>query len=153
MNISGVWIPIVAMLIPIVAIISGSISEMHKRRMEMEQRMALIARGVPLAEIDGLMKTPVNELTGGAKDPMRSLANSRRAAVVLISVGVGLALFFLIFGAMALKHIDHDAGWVLLACTGTGLIPLAIGVGFAIDYRLQRRELTRFGLEVGADRG
>ena len=32
-------------------------------------------------------------------------------------------------------------------------IPLAIGVGFWIDYNLQKREMSRFGLEVGEDRG
>jgi hypothetical protein len=30
-----------------------------------------------------------------------------------------------------------------------GLIPLAIGVGFLIDYNLQKRDLAHFGLEAG----
>jgi hypothetical protein len=29
-----------------------------------------------------------------------------------------------------------------------GHIPFAIGVGFFVDYNLQRRGLSRFGLEV-----
>jgi len=29
------------------------------------------------------------------------------------------------------------------------LIPLSIGVGFFIDYIMQKRELAHFGLEVG----
>jgi hypothetical protein len=28
---------------------------------------------------------------------------------------------------------------------------LVIGIGFLVDYRLQQRELARFGLEVGAE--
>jgi hypothetical protein len=146
MNISGVWIPIVAMLIPIVAIISGSVSEMHKRRLEMEQRMALIARGVPLAEIDALMKTPVSELGSSAKDPMRSLGNSRRAAAVLISVGIGLIVFFLALDAILRVR-------EVLAGAAAGVIPVMIGIGFVVDYFLQKRELKRFGLEINGNNG
>jgi hypothetical protein len=39
----------------------------------------------------------------------------------------------------------------VLAGAAAGLIPLAIGVGFFVDYNLQKRELARFGLEVGAE--
>ena len=39
----------------------------------------------------------------------------------------------------------------VLAVAAAGLIPLAIGIGFFIDYNLQKRELSRFGLEVGAE--
>ena len=31
-----------------------------------------------------------------------------------------------------------------------GLIPIAIGVGFFVDYKMQARDLARFGLEVDA---
>jgi hypothetical protein len=39
----------------------------------------------------------------------------------------------------------------VLAVSACGLPPLAIGIGFFVDYALQKRELTRFGLEVGAE--
>ncbi len=39
----------------------------------------------------------------------------------------------------------------MLACSAAGLIPLSIGIGFFVDYRLQARELAHFGLEVGAE--
>jgi hypothetical protein len=42
---------------------------------------------------------------------------------------------------------DHEVRVVAAA----GLIPLAIGIGFFVDYGLQKRELARFGLEVGAE--
>ena len=147
-----VLVPIVAMLIPIVAIISGVFSQMHAKRLKADQRMQLIARGVPLAEIDAFLKPDHDENERQVKDPMRSLGNARRAAVVLISVGMGLFGFFVIFGAIALFNINRTAGWALLGCSGAGLIPLAIGVGFLFDYRMQVRELSRFGREVGADR-
>jgi hypothetical protein len=40
---------------------------------------------------------------------------------------------------------EHD----VLSGAAIGLIPLAIGVGFLIDYKLQKRDLSRFGLEIG----
>jgi hypothetical protein len=151
-ELSPILIPMLAMLIPIVAIIGGVYTQIHASRLKADQRMALIARGVPLAEIDGFLKPEREESERRVKDPMRSLGNARRAAVVLMSVGFGLFGFFLIFGTIALVNINRTAGWALLGCSGTGLIPLAIGVGFLFDYRMQMRELSRFGLEVEADR-
>jgi hypothetical protein len=37
----------------------------------------------------------------------------------------------------------------VLAGAAVGLMPLAVGIGFVIDYHLQKRDLSRFGLEVG----
>ncbi len=151
---SGVLIPIVALLIPIVAIISAAFTQAHQRRLRADQQMAMIARGVPLAEIEAFQQrtAPVDTEDRPIKDPMRSLSNARRTAMVLIPLGIGLTAFFLIFGSIMLQHVDKDAGWVLIAVSAAGLIPLAIGVGFLIDYNLQKRELSRFGLEVGADK-
>ncbi len=44
---------------------------------------------------------------------------------------------------MALAWIvdEHE----VLSGGAVGLIPLAIGVGFLIDYNLQKRDLSRFG--------
>jgi hypothetical protein len=39
----------------------------------------------------------------------------------------------------------------VLAGAAVGIIPLAIGIGFFVDYHLQKRELSRFGLEIGAE--
>ena len=61
-----------------------------------------------------------------------------------MSVGVGLTLFFI-----TLSYILQERD--VLAGAAVGIIPLAIGIGFFIDYNLQKRELSRFGLEVGAE--
>jgi len=153
-NLSPIWIPIVAMMIPIAGIIAGALGGYQRRRASADQQMAMIARGVPLAEIEAFMQrtTPIANEDRPINDPLRSLSNSRRAAVVLISVGTGLIIFFLIFGSVMLTHVDKDAGWVLIAVSAAGLIPLAIGIGFLFDYNLQKRELSRFGLEVEADK-
>jgi hypothetical protein len=151
---SGILIPIVALLIPIVAIIVGGVNQAQQRRIRADQQMAMIARGVPLSEIEAFLQrtSPVDNNDRPIKDPVRSLGNSRRAAMVLISLGTGLIVFFLIFGSVMLHHVDKDAGWVLIAVSAAGLIPLAIGIGFLFDYNLQKREMSRFGLEVGADK-
>lgn len=151
---SGVLIPIVAMLIPIVAIVAGAFNQAQKRRIRADQQMAMLARGVPLAEIEAYQQrtAPGDNEDRPIKDPMRSLGNARRTAMVLIPLGIGLTMFFLIFGSIMLSHVDKDAGWVLIAVSAAGLIPLAIGIGFLVDYNLQKRELSRFGLEVAADK-
>jgi hypothetical protein len=152
---SGILIPIVALLIPIVAIIAAAFNQAQQRRLRADQQMAMIARGVPLAEIEAFLQRvePVDNNDRPIKDPVRSLGNARRTATVLISLGIGLIVFFLIFGCIFLTHIDHEAGWVFIAVSAAGLIPLAIGIGFLFDYNLQKRELSRFGLEVGAEKG
>ena len=138
-------IPVAGCLVAIVAIVSGIWLDGHKRRMKSEERIAMIARGVPLAEIEKMLGTG-DEEKPAVKDPLRSLGNARRTGIVLVSVGVGLILFFLVL--TAILHVRE-----VLSGAAAGLIPLAIGIGFFIDYNLQKRELSRFGLEVGAESG
>lgn len=140
---NGNIIPIFAMLIPIVAIIGGVWSHIHQTRAKADQRMAMIARGMSIDEIERLLGKPGDEMRP-PKDPLRSLSNARRAGIVLVSVGIGLIAFFLVLASIL--HV-HE----VLSGAAAGLIPLAIGVGFFIDYHLQKRELSRFGMEVDAD--
>jgi hypothetical protein len=137
-------VPVAGCTVGIVAIIAGIWLDAQKRRIKSEERMAMLARGVPLAEIEKMLgagdeKPPV-------KDPLRSLSNARRTGIVLVSVGLGLTLFF-----VALSYIVRERD--VLAGAAVGIIPLAVGIGFFIDYNLQKRELSRFGLEVGAELG
>lgn len=138
-------VPVAGCLVGIVGIVAGIWLEGHKRRMKSEERIAMIARGVPLTEIEKMLGVG-DEEKPTPKDPLRSLGNARRAGIVLVSVGVGLILFFLVLTAILQVR-------EVLAGAAAGLIPLAIGIGFFIDYNLQRRELSRFGLEVGAEPG
>jgi hypothetical protein len=138
-------IPVAGCLVAVVAIVSGIWLDAQKRRLKSEERMAMLARGVPLAEIEKMLGAG-NEEKPSVKDPLRSLGNARRTGIVLVSVGAGLILFFLVL--TAILHVRE-----VLSGAAAGLIPLAIGVGFFIDYNLQKRELSRFGLEVGAESG
>jgi hypothetical protein len=137
-----VWaIPIGAFAVAIVAIVSGVVSEAQRQRLTAEQRMAMVARGMPVPDIDRLL-TKANVDGKPVKDPVQSVASTRRIAIVLISSGIGLALFFIV---LSLIVTERD----VLAGAAVGLMPLAVGIGFLIDYHLQKRDLSRFGLEVG----
>ena len=125
----------------IVAIISGVVGEGNRQRLTAEQRMAMVARGMPADDIDKLLTKAIVD-SRPVKDPMQSLANARRTAIVLISSGIGLALFFILLSFIV---SERD----VLAGAAVGLMPLAVGIGFVIDYHLQKRDLSRFGLEVG----
>ena len=135
-------VPVAGCVVGIVAIISGIWLDAQKRRLKSEERVAMISRGVPIAEIERLIG--VGEEKPPVKDPLRSLSNARRTAIVLVSVGLGLMLFFVV-----LSYILQERD--VLAGAAAGLVPFAIGVGFFVDYNLQKRELSRFGLEVGAE--
>jgi hypothetical protein len=135
-------VPLGAFAVAIVAIVSGIAGQAHARRLKADQRMALLARGVPIAEIEAILKASNEDEERVAKDPMRSLGNARRTAIVLISLGIGTVVFFVV-----LAYVVHTRE--VLAGAAAGLIPLALGLGFVVDYRLQRKEMARFGLEVG----
>jgi hypothetical protein len=140
---SPLMIPLGAFVVAIVAIVAGIMSEAHRQKLRAEQRMTMVARGMAASDIDKLLGGP-SEDARPMKDPLRSLGYARRTAIVLISVGAGLCLFGLLL-TWILQ--EHD----VLVVAAAGLIPLAIGIGFVVDYQLQRRELSRFGLEIGPE--
>lgn len=139
-------VPLGAFLVAIVAIVSGIVGQAHARRTKAEQRMAMIQRGMTVEQIDLLLKPTKDDGEDDVKtkDPLRSLGNARRAGVVLASVGAGVVIFGLVLTAILQVR-------EVLSVAAAGLIPLAIGIGFFVDYHLQKRELARFGLEVAAD--
>jgi hypothetical protein len=138
-------VPVAGCMIAIVAVIGGIWLDGHKRRIRSDERIAMISRGVPLNEIEKMLGAGVEDKPS-VKDPLRSLGNARRTGIVLVSVGVGLTLFFIVLSLIVQVR-------EVLAGAAAGIIPLAIGIGFFIDYYLQKRELARFGLEVGAEAG
>jgi hypothetical protein len=134
-------IPLGAFAVAIVAIVSGIMSEAHKQRLRAEQRMAMVARGMNAEDIDKLLGGPAED-PKPPQDPLRSLGYARRTAIILISSGAGVVLFGLLLSWIVQKH-------EVLVVAAAGLIPLAIGIGFVVDYWLQKRELAHFGLEIG----
>jgi hypothetical protein len=137
-NWSPFMVPLGAFLVGIIAIIAGVVGGAYKQRLKTEQRLAMLARGMSAGDIERVLSAEGKS----AKDPLQGLASTRRTAIVLISTGVGVMLSFLV---LAWIVNDHE----VLSGGAFGLIPLSIGVGFFIDYMMQKRELAHFGLEVG----
>lgn len=136
----ALMIPIAAILMVLGIVVAGIWGQAQARRVKAEQRMAMLARGLPIAEIERLLGSGEGEASA-TRDPLRSLGRVRRIALVLTSLGVGV----IAFGLVVVLISDREKLWV----PGAGLIPLAIGLGFLVDYAMQRRELARFGVGVG----
>jgi hypothetical protein len=116
------------------------VSEGNKQRLRAEQRMAMVARGMSAEDIDKLLGKATHDSVAG-KNPLRSLGNARRAAITLCSTGLGIVAFGLLLTWIVQ---EHD----VLVVAAAGLVPLAIGIGFFVDYQMQKGELVRFGVEV-----
>lgn len=136
-------VPLGAFAVAIVAIAGGIWSDIHNKRIRADQRMAMLARGMSIDDIEKVLGKAYDS-DRPPKDPLRGLSNARRAGIVLVSSGIGVILFF-----FALTAIVRERE--VLCGAAAGLIPLTIGIGFFVDYHLQKRELSRFGMEIGSD--
>src|SRR5271163_5210718 len=87
------------------------------RKLRTEERLAAIARGVAI---------PV-------EPELSQAARSRRYGILLISGALG---YMVTFGIIAKIASEPDA-WTAAAF---GIIPLAIGIGYFLDFTLIRRE-------------
>jgi hypothetical protein len=85
------------------------------RKLRSEERLAAIARGM-----DVPMQAELSES-----------ARSRRSGILLVAGSVGYMVTFTLIG-----RIEPDA---MIAAT-FGAIPLAVGLGFFVDYALIRRD-------------
>lgn len=83
------------------------------RKLKSEERLAAIARGVDI---------PV-------EPELNQASRSRRAGILLVSGAIG---FILTFGLIAQVQADRDI-WTVAAL---GIIPLAVGVGYFVDWRM-----------------
>ncbi len=136
-------VPVAGCLMILGIVVAGIYSEIRNKELRSQERIAMLNRGVPLAEIERMMSVSTND-DKPMRDPLRSLANTRRSAMVLLSLGIGLGIFgLLLFAILQVRPV--------LIVAAAGVINLAIGAGFLIDYNMQMRELSRFGMEVDAD--
>lgn len=124
-------IPIAAFAMVLGIVIAKEIAEYHVRRLKTEERLAAIAKGVPLppdlALEDG---HPERSLTPEERE--RHARGLRTGGIACIAVGIGLALF-----SFALTAIVHQRD--VLAVAAAGIIPFAVGVGLVVDYKLRTR--------------
>src|ERR1043165_2390843 len=117
---SPLVIPLGAFVVAIVAIVSGIWSDANNKRIRADQRMAMLARGMSIEDIEKVLGK-ANDADRPPKDPLRSLSNARRAGIVLVSSGIGIMLFFI-----SLEIILRERE--VLSGAAVGLIPLAIGI-------------------------
>ena len=87
------------------------------RKLRSEERLAAIARGatIPL------------------EPELNQAARSRRAGILLVSGAIG---FIIAFGLIGQIQADRD----FLTTAVLGIIPLAVGIGFFVDWKLIHRD-------------
>ena len=113
----GEIIGLVAVIMSLGIPLGGLYTYYRVRKLRSEERLAAIAKGVEIP----------------AEPETTQAVRSRRWGILLVSGAIG---FILALGLIA--QIEHEpdtwAGAVL------GLIPLAIGVGYFVDWTLMRRD-------------
>ena len=87
------------------------------RKLKTEERMAAIARGVAIP----------------GEPELNQPARSRRAGILLVAGAIG---FMATFGMIA-RVTGEPETWVV---SSFGLIPLAVGIGYFVDWALLRRD-------------
>jgi len=87
------------------------------RKLRSEERLAAIARGVDIPLVPELNQA----------------AHSRRAGILLVSGALG---YIATFGLIASFQADRDI-WTAAAF---GIIPLAVGIGYFVDWSMIRRD-------------
>lgn len=128
-------IPVAVFAMVLGIVIVANIHNYHVRKLKSEERMAAIAKGLPLPpDLDAIDRAN-SDPGAGAATTARGL---RTGGIVCISVGVGVALF-----SFFLTWIvqEHD----VLAVAAAGLIPLAVGVGLLVDYALRTKSVKAEG--------
>lgn len=134
-------VPVAGCMVAIVAIIASYVSEGHKARLRADQRMTMVARGMNAEEIEKVLGKVKEEARPPAIDPIRSLNNIRLTASILLCGGAAVVMFGLLLA------------WIVnvrevLVVAAAGLIALGIGFGFLVDYRMQKKDMVRFGMEL-----
>lgn len=118
-----------AMILGIV--VAGIWSGIRNREIQSVERLAAIAKGVPLpptsAELEAIHGRP-------SADNTRRRGTVRRWGIVLLGSAAGLVAFFI-----ALANILRERD--VLCGAAVGFIPLGIGIALLIDSRLQTNEL------------
>lgn len=125
----GLWIPIVAILssftVPVVALIM----DFRRRKLQYEERRALIERGMPLPEL-------VDPDRKG-RTPEERRESALRNGIIMTCLGVGLAI-----GAYVLLEVVSEAfvprrlgGSMAIAAPIVGFI----GLGYLLFFAVSRR--------------
>jgi uncharacterized protein DUF6249 len=114
----GQLIGLVAVIMSLGIPLGGMYTYYRVRRLRTEERLAAIARGVSVP----------------MEPELSQAARSRRAGILLVTGALG---FIIAFGLIAQIEREPET-WVAAAF---GIIPLAVGIGYFLDWSLIRRDL------------
>jgi len=132
------FVPLMAMSIPIVAIVGGitaGIVRMIQRQRAFEmiqrERIAAIERGLDPDKIASLQRPLLYDDHGVYTDPAMAAAHRRQGLLIggLVTLFVGVALSVFLYGVT--DHEDHGV-WLV------GMIPAAVGVALLLSSFLIR---------------
>jgi hypothetical protein len=113
----GTIIGLVAVIMSLGIPLGAMYTYYRVRQLRTEERLAAIAKGVSIP----------------MEPELSQAARSRRAAILLVTGALG---FMLTFGLIAQIEREPET-WVAAAF---GIIPLAIGIGYFVDFTLIRRD-------------
>lgn len=135
-------IPVAGCFMLLGIVVAAIWAGVRTREIRSQERLAAIARGLqPESAWDKAgAGSSVRQTATGEGFSRNDGSTARRAGLILAFTGIGLCSFFL---ALALILQQR----AVLCGGATGLIPLAIGVGFLIDGRLRRTEFNRLKAE------
>lgn len=125
-------VPVAGCAMVLGIVVAGAWSGLQQRRVQSEERLAAIAAGVPIPPTPEELAILHGKPT---RDSKRLFGNIRLTGIILLSVAVGMILFFTVLAAILQER-------EVLSGAAVGLIPLAVGAGFMIDARLKAREMA-----------
>ena len=113
----GELIGLVAVILGMGVPIGAMYTYYRVRKLRSEERLAAIARGVDIP----------------LEPELNQAARSRRSGILLVSGALG---YIVTFGLVAVLQADRDV-WTAAAF---GIIPLAVGIGYFVDWSMIRRD-------------
>ncbi|HTV05473.1 MAG TPA: DUF6249 domain-containing protein [Acidobacteriaceae bacterium] len=122
-------VPVAGCAMVLGIVIASMFFRYHTNRLRSEERMTLIAKGLPVPA------EPDSDRPFGPEARLRVAHGIRTGGIVCAFVGIGLILF-----SFALTWILHEQD--VLAVAAAGLIPFSIGAGLLVDYRLRANSLA-----------
>ena len=126
-------------------VVAGIWSGVRTREMQSQERLAAIAKGIPMPP--AFEAAPRRSTLGNSGNsgpyPAGDLfshtprdAKSRQGGIVLVCIGFAMVAFFVFLSAIL--HVRE-----ILIPAAAGLFPFAIGVGLLIDARIRSAEIAR----------
>jgi hypothetical protein len=110
-------------LVPIAVMVAGVMVQRYRTK----ERLSAIEKGVPLP----------SRSSRPALSPWEAAANFRVAGIVCVAIGLGLLILFTSLAATVVSATKPFPKGII----AISAIPLLLGFGFLIEYRMRRKEI------------